>query len=228
MQIQDFVKAYQAKRDEELIELAVAREQLTSEARLALEGELSRRAITIARNSGASERDEDWHGFRLMLRSLKFCGALLINLLVAVIGTAVLDTEVRRAIPSHSVSAIMWKEIILSVLCAAFLGFFMWRTWRTAAAKWVWVLPAMWFAFGYLAIANTPNVWGRFSGFSSGSVFSAPDVRTFFAFTIPLIRAICYSIGAYISAMVYHTRVIDKVRGDSSASNAGCDLATDH
>jgi hypothetical protein len=48
---------------------------------------------------------------------------------------------------------------------------------------------------------------GRFSGFSSGSVLSGPDVRTFFAFTIPLIRAICYSIGAYISALGYHAKV---------------------
>jgi hypothetical protein len=101
----------------------------------------------------------------------------------------------------------VWKEIILSVVCAAFLGFFMWRTWRSAAAKWVWVLTALWFVFGYLTIAGSANVWGRISGFSSGSVLSGPDVRTFFAFTIPLIRAICYSIGAYISALTYHAKV---------------------
>jgi hypothetical protein len=115
MQIEDFVKVYQAKSDEELIDLAVAREQLTSEARVALQGELSRRVITVADNSETSQRDGRGRG-----------GA---------------------------------------------------------------------------------NVWGRLSGFSSGSVLSGPDVRTFFAFTIPLIRAICYSIGAYISAQMYHTRV---------------------
>jgi hypothetical protein len=56
-----------------------------------------------------------------MLRSLKFCGVLLINLAVAVIGTTILDTEVRGAIPTHTVAAIVWKEIILSTVCAAFL-----------------------------------------------------------------------------------------------------------
>lgn len=142
-----------------------------------------------------------------MLRTLKFCGALLINLIVAVIGTPILVTELRRVIPPHTVSAIVWKTIILSVVCAAFLGFFMWRTWRSTAAKWVWVLTALWFVFGYLTIAGNENVWGRFSGFSSGSVLGGPDVRTFFGFTIPLIQAICYSIGAYISALVYHARV---------------------
>ncbi len=59
MQIQDLVKIYQAKSDEELIQLAVASEQLTSEARLALQGELSRRQISIAEDSGASQRDGD-------------------------------------------------------------------------------------------------------------------------------------------------------------------------
>jgi hypothetical protein len=142
-----------------------------------------------------------------MLRTLRFCGALIINLLVAVVGTAILDTGVRRVIPTHTVSAIVWKEIIVSVVCAAFLGFFMWRTWRSTAAKWVWVLTALWFVFGYLTVAGSANVWGRFSGFSSGNALSGPDVKTFFGFTIPLIRAVCYSIGAYISALVYHGRV---------------------
>lgn len=112
-----------------------------------------------------------------MLRYLKFVGSLLINLGAAVIGTAILDTEVRRLIPTHTVAAIVWKEIILSIVCAAFIGFFMWRTWRSSAAKWTWVPAALWFMFGYLAIARSANVWGRLSGFSSGSVLSAPDVQ---------------------------------------------------
>lgn len=51
MQVLDFVKVYQAKSDEELIQLAAASEQLTFEARLALQGELCRRAISLAVNS---------------------------------------------------------------------------------------------------------------------------------------------------------------------------------
>jgi hypothetical protein len=46
MQIEDFLRVYQEKSDEELIQLAVVPEQLTSEARLALHGELSRRSIS--------------------------------------------------------------------------------------------------------------------------------------------------------------------------------------
>jgi hypothetical protein len=142
-----------------------------------------------------------------MLRYLKFAGSLLINLAAAVVGTVILDAEVRKLIPTYTVAGIIWKELILSIVCAALIGFFMWRTWRSSAAKWIWVLAAPWFVFGYLTIARSANVWGRLSGLSSESVLCAPDVRTFFAFTIPLIRAISYSLGAYISSLVYHTRV---------------------
>jgi hypothetical protein len=145
--------------------------------------------------------------FPAMLPSLKFCGALLINMAVAVIATAILDTEVRRVIPTHTVAAIVWKEIILSAVCALFFGFFIWRRWRSSAAKWAWVLATLWFLFGYLAVAKGGNPWGRLSGFSSGSVLSGPDVRTFFTFTVPLVRAVFYSVGAYISSLWYGGRL---------------------
>jgi hypothetical protein len=64
MQIQDFVRAYRAKSDEELIRLAVAPEQLAAEARLALEAEMSRRAISIADNSDVSQHGGDVHDVR--------------------------------------------------------------------------------------------------------------------------------------------------------------------
>jgi hypothetical protein len=63
MQIQDFVKAYEAKSDEELMQLAAAREQLTLEARLALQSKLSRRQISIAEHSAASQTEGKWHDF---------------------------------------------------------------------------------------------------------------------------------------------------------------------
>jgi hypothetical protein len=69
MQIEDFLRVYQAKSDEELIQLAVTPEQLTSEARLALEGELSRRSISIADNSDASQHDGNRHDDRSPTRS---------------------------------------------------------------------------------------------------------------------------------------------------------------
>jgi hypothetical protein len=143
-----------------------------------------------------------------MLRTLKFAAFLLINLLVAIIGTAILDTTLGRLIPSHSFAALVWKECGLSIVCAAFIGFGMWRTWRSSAAKWTWVLPAAWFAVGFLAIAGRGNVFGHFFGFGSGTNFGAAEVRSFFLFTVPLIRAISYSVGANVSSLRYQTPVM--------------------
>jgi hypothetical protein len=142
------------------------------------------------------------------MRVLKIGGLLLVNLVVAVIGTAILDTALRRAIPSHSVAAMVWKEFFFSIIGAAIIGFGMWRTWRNSAAKWTWVLPAVWFAFGYLTIAGRGAVLGRLSGFGSGSALGPPDVRSFVLFTVPLVRAVSYSVGAFLSSLLHPARAI--------------------
>lgn len=71
MQIEELLRVYQAKSDEELIQLAVATEQLTSEARLALHGELSSRSISIPDNSEASQRNGNGHNVRRAAASEK-------------------------------------------------------------------------------------------------------------------------------------------------------------
>ena len=134
---------------------------------------------------------------------LKFAGSLLVNLVVAVIGTAILETSLWRVIPSHSVAAVVRKEFIFSMVCAAFIGFGMWRTWQNSAAKWTWVLPAVWFAFGCLNFAGHGDVSSPLSGFGSESVQTAPHIRSFFLFTVPLVRATLYSVGAYLSSLLY-------------------------
>ena len=47
MQIQDLTKSYQAKTDEEILQLAANSEQLTPEAQSVLTGELARRRIGV-------------------------------------------------------------------------------------------------------------------------------------------------------------------------------------
>jgi hypothetical protein len=61
MQIQDFLKVYQGKSDEELIRLAATPEQLTFEARLALQSELSRRQISNTEDSPIPHYSGHWH-----------------------------------------------------------------------------------------------------------------------------------------------------------------------
>jgi hypothetical protein len=140
--------------------------------------------------------------YEAVLGALKFGGLVALNLVIAVIGTAILDTPMGRMIPAHSIAAVIWKECILSILCAALIGFGMGRAWRNSAAKWTWIPAAAWFAFG-LAVAGRGDVLGRLSVFGSGNNLGAAEVRSFFAFAIPLIRAISYSAGAHISSLLH-------------------------
>ena len=71
MQTEDFLKGYQTKTDEELIQLAAVPEQLTSEARLALHGELSRRSISIPDNPKVRPPSGDRHDVRRAVASEK-------------------------------------------------------------------------------------------------------------------------------------------------------------
>jgi hypothetical protein len=48
LQVQDFLRGYEARTDEELLRLALERDQLTADANLALSSELSRRGLQQA------------------------------------------------------------------------------------------------------------------------------------------------------------------------------------
>jgi hypothetical protein len=139
-----------------------------------------------------------------MLRILKFASFVVIHLIIAVIGTAILDTSLHRrlATPCHSFSTIIWTECLLSIVCAIGLGFSVWRIWPNSAAKYTWVPATAWFAIGFVATLGRNEVLGRLFPFGSGASFGPAEIRSFFAFSVPLIRAICYSLGAYISSLL--------------------------
>jgi hypothetical protein len=81
---------------------------------------------------------------------MRFCAWLILHTMLAIFGTAVLETTFGNVFHPHSLGAFLYKQWTLSVLCATFVGFFMWRIWRVTAAIWVWVLPSLWFAFKLL------------------------------------------------------------------------------
>jgi hypothetical protein len=125
---------------------------------------------------------------------------------VAIIGTAIEEHAIWRVVPANSVVGVLWKECVFSITLATLIGFGMWRTWRTSAAKWAWVLPAVWFAFGFLTMHG--DVWGSLFGLRSGSVLATPDTMSFFVFTVPLFRGSFYSAGAYVSSRLFSVLVI--------------------
>ena len=94
-----------------------------------------------------------------MPRALKFFGFLVINVVVALIGTAIVDSTIGKVFPAHSLVTVLWKEWILSIVCAVFIGFGMWRTWRSDAAKWTWVHPAVWFGISFFLAIGSGAVW---------------------------------------------------------------------
>jgi hypothetical protein len=212
-ELTDFSTQYAELSDEELLLIASDRTSLKDDALFALNSEMERRSLTDSDvaiyegsllQSGQLESEKRFRNIAEIssrfLMAFRFASLVLINLVAAVIGTAILDTALRRAIPPHGIGAALWKEIALSIICASGIGFGMWRTWRSEPAKWTWVIASLWFAFGSLAIAGH----GMFGRLSISSVdFGAAEMRSFFAFTVPLIRAVAYSGGALISSLVY-------------------------
>jgi hypothetical protein len=138
-----------------------------------------------------------------MFRALKFFGLLLVNIAVAFIGTAILTTAIGKVFHGHSLATILWKEWSLSIGCAAVIGFGMWRTWRSHVAQWTWVLPAMWFGVKFiLAIGKGPLLF-QFSGEACVEGVRSWGCLNWFVFTIPFIRSVFYSLGAYVSSLVF-------------------------
>jgi len=146
-----------------------------------------------------------------MPRGLRFCGAVILHTVAAILGTAVLESAIGKAFRPHSLAAILWKEWILSLLCAGFIGFFTWRTWRGSAAMCAWILPSLWFAFMFLlalpanqrqSVLVGAGLWAQFSGAACGSGLRALGCRNFFVITIPFVRGISYSAGAGLSSWV--------------------------
>ena len=149
-----------------------------------------------------------------MLRGLKFCGALILHTIVALIGTAILEGATAKAFRPQALAGVLWKEWALSLLCAAVIGFFMWRTWRVSAAMWVWVLPSVWFSLAFVLALFTSHgrsvlvgggLLSQFSGMGCEAGERALGCRNFFVFTIPFIRGVSYSVGAYLSSLLSNT-----------------------
>jgi hypothetical protein len=150
-------------------------------------------------------------------RRLRSFAMFLVDTLAAVIGTAILDTTFYKMIPVHSIAGAIRKEWILSILCAGFIGFFMYRTWKSDTSKWTWTLPTMWFIFGcFVALGSTHehsvlsgsssapgSFWAQLSGTECDGGLHASGCSNFFVFTIPFIRALCYSAGALVSSRFY-------------------------
>jgi hypothetical protein len=110
--------------------------------------------------------------------AVKLFGLLVVNVVVAVIGTATLTIAVGQALHPHSLGAILWKEWSLSIGCAAAIGFGMWRTWRSPVAHWTWVIPTLWFGAKFILAIGEVRCWFNFLGKRASVVFAQADAST--------------------------------------------------
>jgi hypothetical protein len=149
-----------------------------------------------------------------MPESLKFCGKLIVHTVVALLGTASMESAIGMAFRPQTLAGVLWKEWTLNLLCASVIGFFVWRTWKVSAAMWVWALSAVWFGFGLLLTLLTSHsqtvligggFWSQLSGAACDEGVRAIGCLKFFLFTIPFIRSVSYSAGAYISFLINRT-----------------------
>jgi len=183
MQIQDFVKLYQAKNDEELIQLAGGPEQLTSEARVALQGELSRRRISVAENSGAPQNkggeydsgqtamaglpELEWHGVADFVTEVirtyhsHFWLYFQITAPAVIIGTIGIITarneirEISRHLP-RGIELLTHRIEILEI------GLINYSAWVASWIAFSFVFGAICIALEESAAGFTPSAWSSF------------------------------------------------------------------
>ena len=136
-----------------------------------------------------------------MARPLRFLALVLINAVIAVVGTAVVESSLYRFLPrANTISAVLWKESVTSFLVAGLLGLVIAQLWRTEAAKWTWILTSLLFMFGVVWTSQGTHVFGSVLPDSS---LGPAEIRSFFSFTVPLIRGAAYSLGALVSLVLF-------------------------
>ena len=145
---------------------------------------------------------------RNLLRGLKFCGLVAVHIVIALLGTAILESSLHRIFRPNSIATVLWKELILSATIAFGLGFSVQRLWQNTAAKWAWVLPALWFGFGTLLTVGHGAIFSQITGTACENGLGDPQCRRWFLFTIPLLRTGFYSVGASVQYIVGSTQGI--------------------
>lgn len=143
----------------------------------------------------------------MAVKLLRNIGLYLGHLLTAVVGTAILTSVFGMLFHPRSISEFVGKEWALSVVFASLLGFLAYHISKARVGTWVWVPAVAWFAFGFILLMPTtygqsalsPNhgLWDSISGFACSEGVRAAGCRTFFLFTIPLVRCVSYSIGMF-------------------------------
>ena len=157
---------YSSKTNDELLELAADDMSLREDAKTALADELERRSLQRPKQK-STDLQRPLSTNPALSRALTFALALIVSMCVALFLTPVLETGLGTMFHPHSLAALLWKWCTLDFLCAAGAGFSMYRIWKTKAAMWTWILPAIWFGLMFVLAAfseGRQSLWSQFSG----------------------------------------------------------------
>ncbi len=189
---------YAQKNDEELLALRADFQSLTGVAQSALQNELDQRKLRPDESSLHNDSTEQIAPENLILRGIRGFGFLLLNLIVAVFGTAIIETLLGLIYHPRTINSLLTKGDLLSALCALALGFVISRRWNLHAARWTGLFGAVWFALGACVDINHGTVWSRMSGVACSEGLQAAHCMKWFVFTLPAVRTVFYSTGAWL------------------------------
>jgi hypothetical protein len=122
----------------------------------------------------------------------------LLNLIVALFGTAVVETPLSRLFHPHTISDVIVRTYALSALIAFVLGFFVYSQWKPSMAKWVGLGGLCWFLYGTFLSVGRGGLWDQLSGTACEYGLQATGCRNYFVFTLPALRTVLYSLGAWL------------------------------
>jgi len=140
---------YAQKNDEELLVLRPDFESLTEVAQSALQAELDERKLLPDEVGSQPEHPiEPIAYWSFILRGVRGFGFLLLNLIVAVFGTAIVETPLGHVYHPRTINGVLIKTHLLSAICAFAVGFFVSRRWNLYMARWTGLFGVVWFAMG--------------------------------------------------------------------------------
>jgi hypothetical protein len=122
----------------------------------------------------------------------------IFNLAVAIIGTTVAEDPFRHFVHfSDRTKAALLKADFLTAATAFVLGYFVYYKWHQMSAKWVWVAGVCLFGLRAFGVLDGPPGTLLWEMTKSRAVFDIDVFNDWSQFTVPLLRTIAYSAGAF-------------------------------
>jgi hypothetical protein len=81
----------------------------------------------------------------------------MINLVIAVFGTAVIESPISSRIKVHTLLGILQQEYVLNAICGCLLGYIVYRRRQPTAAKWLWSVGVGWFVLWAIFILHSEH-----------------------------------------------------------------------